>query len=65
MKEIDVVELLVDVPEEGLKAGETGTVVLELDEDTVEVEFVDDEGYTTAQLPLRRDQLRVTWSYEG
>ena len=47
------------LPEHNLRRGQVGTVVQELDGDSYEVEFSDDEGRTYAQLPLNRDQLIV------
>lgn len=44
VKEIDIVALKVDVPELGLKAGDTGTVVYVHPYGEIEVEFVDTMG---------------------
>ncbi|MFI0774657.1 DUF4926 domain-containing protein [Streptomyces sp. NPDC021212] len=55
----DVVQLVVDIPEEGLRSGMTGTVVDLYDNPPAyEVEFSDDEGRTLALLPLRPEQIR-------
>jgi hypothetical protein len=56
---LDVVALLVDMPEHGLVRGQVGTVVERLDEGVFEVEFSDDEGRTYAELPLRTATLLV------
>ena len=59
MRVLDVVATKVDVPDEGLVAGQVGTIVEELAGDTYEVEFVDSNGKTYALSPLRADQLLV------
>ena len=56
---LDVVALLVDMPEHGLVRGQVGTVVERLDESVFEVEFSDDEGRTYAEVALRADALLV------
>jgi hypothetical protein len=56
---LDVVALLVDMPEHGLVRGQVGTVVERLDDGVFEVEFSDDEGRTYAELALRGDGLLV------
>jgi Domain of unknown function (DUF4926) len=53
----DVVELAWDLPEEGLSAGDTGTIV-DVYSAGYEVEFVDDNGRTRALTALRPDQVR-------
>ena len=55
----DAVVLQVDLPDEGLKKGQLGAVVLEFDQPTIayETEFCDSEGRTVAQLALRPDQI--------
>ncbi len=61
MKLFDVVELVVDVPEEGLRAGAVGTIVDEYTESQqFEVEFTDGNGRTIALMALRSDQLQPT-----
>jgi hypothetical protein len=54
---LDVVALLADIPAEGLTRGQVGTVVEPLDERTVLVEFVDDQGCAYAIAPCPRSQL--------
>ncbi len=57
MKLFDVVELTVDLPEEGLAAGDTGTIV-EVHPAAFEVEFVERDGRTRALVALPADQVR-------
>jgi hypothetical protein len=56
---LDSVALLAALPGEGLRRGEVGTVVEELDSDIVLVEFSDDEGRAYAIVPCRRSGLLV------
>ena len=56
---LDVVSLLVDLPEHGLVRGQVGTVVERFAEGAYEVEFSDDEGRTYAELALGADVLLV------
>ncbi len=56
---LDVVALLTDIPEQGLVRGQVGTVVERLTDNAFEVEFIDDEGQTYAELALTSDQLLV------
>ena len=58
-KLLDVVALLEDIPDHGLRRGQVGTVVDELTPDVFEVEFSDDNGRTYALLALRANQLIV------
>lgn len=58
-KLLDVVALLNDVPDHGLRRGQVGTIVEELAPDVFEVECSDDDGRTYALLALRIDQLIV------
>jgi hypothetical protein len=53
------VALLAAKPEQNLRRGEVGTVVEELDEEAVLVEFSDDEGRAYAIVPCRRVELLV------
>ena len=55
----DVVALLDDLPERGLRRGQVGTVVESLAPDVFEVEFSDDEGQTYAMLALKSEQFMV------
>jgi hypothetical protein len=56
---LDVVALLDDIPERGLRRGQVGTVVELLAPDAFEVEFSDDDGQTYATIGLRAEQLIV------
>ena len=56
---LDVVALLDGRPEHGLMRGQVGTIVEELDNATVLVEFSDDEGRTWALAPVPRSSLLV------
>jgi hypothetical protein len=56
---LDPVALLVDVPEESLARGQVGTVVEELDTNTVLVEFSDADGRAYAIVPCPRADLIV------
>lgn len=55
----DVVTLIMDAPDEGLEAGQIGTVVFGFTEPTIayEIEFTDEEGRTVAQLALLPSQI--------
>lgn len=57
----DTVELLVDAPEQNLRAGARGAVVHVHADDVFEVEFVTEEGETTALYPLPKSQIIVVW----
>ena len=56
---LDVVALLADVPGEGLARGQVGTVVEQLDDKTLLVEFSDDQGRAYAVAPCPRADLLV------
>jgi len=58
---LDVVELLVDLPESALQAGELGTIVETYGTRAYEVEFADAEGATLALQALEPDQFVVVW----
>ena len=57
MKLLDAVEALHDLPEEVVK-GQVGTIVEELSDDTVLVEFADRNGVALAILPIPMASLR-------
>jgi hypothetical protein len=59
VKLLDVVALTDDLPEHELKRGQVGTVVEVLAPDVYEVEFVDKEGRTYAELAVKADKLLV------
>ena len=54
---LDVVALLADLPERGLRRGQVGTIVEVLALEAFEVEFSDDQGRTYATAALRSEQL--------
>lgn len=57
IKELDVIALREDLPEQGLVAGQVGTIVETLGAGVFEVEFCDDQGETYASLALNACQL--------
>ena len=59
IKELDEVVLTCDLPEHGLKSGDTGTVVLVHNRPGYEVEFMTLEGDTMAIISLSPDQVRA------
>jgi hypothetical protein len=56
---LDVVAMLEDRPDQQLARGQVGTVVDELDSQTVLVEFTDDGGRTWALEPVPVSSLLV------
>ena len=60
----DLVELLVDLPENELQAGERGTIVECYDNDAYEVEFSDSDGETLALCTLSPKQFIIVWQAE-
>jgi hypothetical protein len=56
---LHAVALLTDLPEQRLARGQVGTIVEELDEATLLVEFTDDEGRAYAIVPCPRADLLV------
>jgi Domain of unknown function (DUF4926) len=56
---LDVVALLSDVPGKGLARGQVGTVVEQLDDKALLVEFSDDQGRAYAVAPCPRSELLV------
>ena len=56
---LDAVALLADRPSEGLSRGQVGTVVESLDNETMLVEFSDDEGRAYAIVPCPGSELLV------
>ncbi|HVF56925.1 MAG TPA: DUF4926 domain-containing protein [Pyrinomonadaceae bacterium] len=57
IKMLDVVALTEDLPAEGLRRGEVGTVVERWADGVFEVEFSDDTGKAYAFAALRTEQL--------
>ena len=60
----DVIELLVDLPEVEINAGELGTIVEKYDDRAYEVEFANDDGETLALLVLTPEKFIVVWKSE-
>lgn len=59
---LDVVALIVDLPEIGLRKGQVGTVVEFLDSGKAfEVEFSDSEGRTFESLGLIPEQMMILY----
>lgn len=56
---LDVVALLADRPADNLARGQVGTVVEALDDDSLEVEFSDDQGRAYALVPCAHSDLIV------
>ena len=58
---LDIVELVVNLPEHNLFMGDQGTIVECYDENHFEVEFINDAGETTALILLCTQQFIVVW----
>ena len=56
---LDVVALLTDLPAQRLARGQVGTVVEQLDDKTLLVEFSDDQGSAYAIAPCPRADLLI------
>ena len=56
---LDVVALLADLPAQQLARGQVGTIVEQLDEKTLLVEFSDDQGHAYAIAPCPQADLLV------
>jgi len=56
---LDVVALLTDLPAQRLARGQVGTIVEQLDGETLLVEFSDDQGRAYAIASCRREDLLV------
>jgi hypothetical protein len=56
---LDVVALLADLPTQRLARGQVGTIVEQLDDKTLLVEFSDDQGRAYAVAPCPRVDLLV------
>ena len=57
----DIVELLIDLPKNDLKAGIQGTIVECFDKNFYEVEFANSEGETLALCTLSLQQFVIVW----
>jgi hypothetical protein len=60
---LDVVALLTDLPAQRLARGQVGTIVEQLDDTTLLVEFSDDQGRAYAVAPCPRADLLVLPAY--
>ena len=58
---LDVVELLVDLPDVQLQVSDQGTIVEDYDNCPYEVEFSNSQGETLALLALELEQFVVVW----
>jgi hypothetical protein len=56
---LDVVALLTDLPAHELARGQVGTIVEQLDDKTLLVEFSDDQGHAYAVAPCPKTELLV------
>jgi len=63
-KLFDVIEVLSDLPDKGVRAGMRGTLVEQYTPDAFEVEFANDEGETLALCALTSRQFIVVWQAE-
>ncbi|MDQ3134360.1 MAG: DUF4926 domain-containing protein [Acidobacteriota bacterium] len=61
IKILDVVAVITDIPEHGLRRGEVGTVVERWKDGAYEVEFSDDTGEAYAFVALRSEQLMILY----
>ena len=57
----DVIELLVDLPEENLRTGVRGAIVECYEDAKYEVEFTNEEGETLALSTLSSEEFIVVW----
>jgi len=55
----DNVAVVIDLPDNGLKKGQVGTIVGILDDGVFEVEFADLNGDTYAMVTLKSEQLML------
>lgn len=60
----DTVELLIDLPEQNVRAGARGAIVHAHTDDMFEVEFFDEDGETMALSALPASQFIVVWRAE-
>ena len=56
---LDTVALLTDLPEQRLARGRVGTVVEAIDDETLLVEFSDEQGHAYTIAPCSRAELLV------
>jgi hypothetical protein len=60
-EELDVIELVRDRPDLGLKKGERGAIVMKFTETDFLVEFADENGVEYAMPTLTADEIKVVW----
>ena len=58
---VDIVELIVNLPEQKQIVGDKGTIVECYDKDNFEVKFINESGETTALCTLNSEQFIVVW----
>ena len=63
-KLFDVIEVLTDLPDQGVRAGMRGTLVEQYTPNAFEVEFVNNQGETLALCALKTHQFIVVWQAE-
>jgi len=61
MQAYDMVALIVDLPEEGLRRGQVGTIVEVWEPGVYEVEFADTNGISYAMVAIRAENLMVLY----
>ncbi|RPI13537.1 MAG: DUF4926 domain-containing protein [Ignavibacteriae bacterium] len=66
LKILDVVAILIDIPEKRIVKGQVGTVVEDLDDNNFEIEFSDDEGKAIAMASVEtKDLLLLHYNLEA
>ncbi len=60
----DGIELVIDLPEDNLKAGAKGAIVEDFGNNEYEVEFANSDGETLALCTLTLEQFIVIWIAE-
>ena len=65
-KLLDVVALLIDIPEKKLVQGQVGTIVEILDTGVFEIEFCNNKGNTIASISVKeKDLLLLLYEFEA
>lgn len=59
---LDVIELIVDIPDFSLRKGEQGTIIEDYQDGFFEVEFTNKKGEMTAMCSIHQDHFIVVWS---
>ena len=60
----DIIEMIVDIPEENIFSGKQGAIVHQHDPETFEIEFVRTDGSTESVAALKSEQFIVVWEAE-